>query len=262
MKHIIAAACALLAMVGCKEEEVPTFDAETGVNFLADNGQGVYVDDHENLFTEIDFFNSYFSQKTIDISADAATPVCVQLEGRLSDRPLNIRLKAVPKEGYEMPELVMPGDSAIAPGEYRKVFNITARKPAMGEERRCYITFDYDNSDVVAGTMERQKYEIVVGDKTPWDEMGVTDEASWNASFSGALGQYGDVKVRFILVAFALDRWYSPQQVYMMYSYHLQNPAFGFNTQLVNTLKKYLNQYNETHDTPLQEADGTPVTFP
>lgn len=261
-KYIFLAAAFLMALVGCKEEEVDTFNSAPGINFLTDNGYGVYVDDYENLLTEEDFFTAYFTQKTIDITTETTIPLCVQLEGRLSDKPLKISLKAISEDGYEMPELEMPGDSSFAPGEYQKVFNVKVRKPAYGEERRCYITFDYDNSDVVAGTKERQKYEIIVSDKTPWSDMGVTDEASWNAAFSGALGQYGDVKVRFIQAAFAMDRWYSPQQVYITYTRHLENPNFGFTTQMINTIKRYLNEYNSTHDTPLHEVDGTPVTFP
>lgn len=263
IKYFFFAVCSLLlTMTGCKEEEVDTFDSKPGVNFLVDNGYGVYVDDYQNLKTDEDFFNAYFSQKTIDISTTSTISLCVQLEGRLSDKPLNIRLKAEAEDGYEMPELEMPGDSAIAAGEYQKVFNITVHKPAFGEERRCYITFDYANSDVVAGTMERQKYEIIVSDVTPFREMGVTDAASWTAAFGDALGQYGDVKVRFIQAAFAMDRWYSPQQVYIIYTRHLENPLSGFSTQRVNTLKRYLDQYNASHDKPLQEADGTLVTFP
>lgn len=60
-KYIFLAAAFLMALVGCKEEEVDTFNSVPGINFLTDNGYGVYVDDYENLLTEEDFFTAYFT---------------------------------------------------------------------------------------------------------------------------------------------------------------------------------------------------------
>lgn len=260
--HIIAAACLLAAFTGCKEETVDTFNSAPGVNFLVSDGYGGWEDDYENLKTEASFFEEYFYQQSFDIGTQLDIPLCVQLEGRLSDRPLNVSLTAVAEDGYDMPQLVMPGDSAIAAGEYRKEFNVTCMKPDLGKEQRCYITFDYAKSDVVAGTMERQKYEIVVSDVTPWSSLGVTDEASWNDAFSGAFGPYGEVKMRFIMIACAQNRWGTPNAVYTIFRRHVTNPNSGFNAMRMRQIKNALTNWNNSHEQPLQEADGTLVTFP
>ena len=51
--------------------------------------------------------------------------------------------------------------------------------------------FDYANSDVVAGTKERQKVKVTVKDVTDWGGMYVSDEDEWNAYYSDVLGKYG-----------------------------------------------------------------------
>ena len=36
---------------------------------------------------------------------------------------------------------------------------------------------------------------------------------------------------------------------------------FGFDDVVMEALRNALTQYNSTHDKPLTETDGTPVTF-
>ena len=251
----------LLAFTSCKEDEVEPFSAAPGLNFI-NYDSGKWSDgatSYENLFTTVDFFGYYASKKTIDLEY-VDVPVCLQLEGRLSDKPLNIRLKAEAAEGYEMPDLVMPSDSVMEPGKYQRIFNIRCKRPTDEKEYKVIIKVDYDNSDFVAGTKERQLYEITVKDQTDWESMWVDNAEEWNAAYSSALGNYGDVKVRFIQAALGAAG-YTAQSISYKYYYQTYYPNYGFNANLMKILNDALTEYNNTHEKPLSEADGTPVTF-
>lgn len=251
----------LVAFTSCKEEEVEPFSGAPGLNFTIKQGNQ-WVDNatsYENLFSSVDFYAYYAEKGTIDLDY-VDVQVCVQLEGRISDKPLKIRLKAEPVEGYEMADLEMPSDSVMAPGTYQKVFTIRCKKPADENEYKAVIKVDYFNSDFVPGTMERQQYELTVKDQTNWEDMEVSNADEWNAAFSSVLGNYGPVKVRFIQAALGAAG-YSSMSISYKYYYQLYYPAYGFNAQIMGIIKDALTEYNSTHDKPLSEADGTPVTF-
>lgn len=248
-----------LSLTGCKEEEVQPFDSDPGINFLAPNGRGGFTDDYTNLKATCNFFDYYLAKHDIDIE-NADIQLCLQLEGRLSDKPLNIKLKAEPVEGYEMPDLVMPADSILEAGAYRRTFTIGCKRPKeYDKEYKAIISVDYDNSDVVAGTMERQQFELTVTDATDWAMMNVETPEEWNEAYSSVLGQYGPVKVRFMQAALGkLD--YTSSRIQNLYYYTQYYPAYGFK-RVIEDLKTALQEYNSTHDKPLTEADGTLVTF-
>lgn len=269
-KTALCAISVLAALTGCKEEEVQSFSGEAGVNFMAPDGNGGFYDSstsYQSLSSVCDFYGYYQSKGTMDVDY-VDVPVCLQLEGRLSDKPLSIRLKAETEDGYEMPELEMPGDSVMEADTYQRVFNIKVKRPAVYDtEYRAVIKVDYDNSDVVAGTMERQQYEIVVKDETNWEDMQIssTDEAGrieeWNYYFGSTLGSYGPVKVRFIQAALGAAG-YSSGSISYKYLYHAYGyPSYGFNATIMGILNDALAEYNATHVSPLAEADGTAVTF-
>ncbi len=252
----------LLAFTSCKEEEVEPFTGTPGLNFMYQKATDYWTDESNNyeyLSSTVDFYGYYNTKKTIDLDY-VDVKVCLQLEGRISDKPLKIRLKAEAEDGYEMADLVMPSDSVMDPGTYRKVFTIRCKRPEMEKEYRAIIKVDYDNSDFVPGTMERQQYELVVKDQTNWEDMEVSNADEWNTSYASVLGSYGPIKVRFIQAALGAAGYTSGSISYKYY-YQKYYPAYGFNDNLMTILKDALTEYNSTHDTPLSEPDGTPVTF-
>ena len=83
----------LLAFTSCKEEEVEPFSGAPGLNFMASDGYGGFYDSgnsYENLSSVVDFFGLYAQEKTMDLSY-YDVKVCLQLEGRISDKPLKIK---------------------------------------------------------------------------------------------------------------------------------------------------------------------------
>lgn len=255
----LLACCSLLFFATCSEEEVQPFTSELGANFVIIDQYGSYTDNYQNLTTTYNFYPQYLT-KGMEV-AQASIKVGVQLEGTLQDQPVNIRLKTLPVEDYESANLILPGDSIIAPGEYRRSLTIECQKPATFDvEYRNYVTFDYENSDIVPGTKERQQYTVIVKDATDWASMSVDNAEEWNQLYAPTLGQYGPMKVRFILAVMGELHNADYDTISMLYSYTTSYPAYGFQ-RYVSDFQAALEEYNTTHDKPLTEPDGTLVSF-
>ena len=132
------------------------------------------------------------------------------------------------------------------------------------KEFKAKLVFDYANSDVIAGTKERQEYVITVSDELIWEDMYVSDLANWNEVCSPYLGEGGDVKLRFIYVGLKpLGYNYNTVKSGCYYYVYMGRPTSGFREKYELTyLRNSLAEYNASHDNPLTELDGTPVTFP
>lgn len=98
---------------------------------------------------------------------------------------VNLAYEAV--EGYDTPTLVLPKDSVIKAGEYYVRMAVLVERPAVyNKEYQVKITFDYANSDVVAGSEERQSIILKASDKyeISQENMGVGNEEEWNNTFA------------------------------------------------------------------------------
>ena len=115
-------------------------------------------------------------------------------------------------------------------------------------------------ADVVPGTKERQQYTLILTDETDWESMYVDNADEWNSYYAATLGTFGPVKARFILVAMG-EAGYSADNVKTIYNLTQMMPSYGFG-RYMSILTSALDEWNSTHDTPLAEADGTPVSFP
>ena len=257
----------LLTFSSCEEEEVMTFDSERGVNFVIySSAYGTYTDDYENLKSEHNFVKDYGSVQEVTMTLpDYMVEVGVQLEGEFSDKPVKVKVKAEAVEGYDLAQVELPEEVVIEPGEYRAHFTVACKQPKeYNKEYKVKLVFDYANSDVIAGTKERQEYVITVSDELIWEDMYVSDLANWNEVCSPYLGEGGDVKLRFIYVGLKpLGYNYNTVKSGCYYYVYMGRPTSGFREKYELTyLRNSLAEYNASHDNPLTELDGTPVTFP
>lgn len=259
-----------LTLTACSEEEVPVFSSDRGINFvLYDTLYQEYTDDYEELYYEHNYFKDY-PDKGWNLP-DVAFGVGVQLEGTFSEQPITVHIKAEPVDGYDMPEIEFPGSCVIEAGEYRANFKVVCKKPAELEKTyKATLTFDYEASGLVAGTKERQQYEITISDASEWDDMYVANETEWNSTYGDLLGDYGPIKGRLILVANGKDEdygagsWSGKSYTNIMYIYYYTKMGYsgGFSSWSVqNNLEYGLEAYEYYQGKPLTEADGTPVTF-
>lgn len=255
----LLAAATLFATTSCSEEEATRFNSERGVNFLIyDSQSNSYLDDYTNLKTVINFYDYYlkgWDQDEINLKLG------VTIEGTLSDEPIHVRLTTQPVEDYTPATIVVPEDSVIDPGAYRRTITVRCKRPTTYDtQERSNVTFDYEATGLVPGTQERQLYTVTLTDATNWSSMNVDSEAQWNEYYSSILGKYGPVKVRFIMVVLGTKYNYTAQTLNNLYYYTTAYPTYGFQKELDN-LKNALQEYNDSHDTPLTEPDGTPVSF-
>ena len=269
MKKIYYSILTLLCVslfVACQKEEVYTFIGEPGINFTSqayelgqlpttttdpdDPDLLVYTSDYAAHFSEGRYGDKY---DTIYVQA--------KLEGTLQDRPLRVNLKAEPVKGVAFPNLVIAQDSVVKPGEYFVRIQVLVERPNIIDSTfQAKLTFDYENSDVVAGSEERQSITLEASDtyELNSNNMFVDTEDDWNYYYGDILGTYGPEKARFILSVFG-SRTVS---LYMYTNYYPNVPANGFAGNMEQLITA-LNEYNATHpDAPVQEADGTLVTFP
>ena len=253
----------LVSFYSCEKEEVMTFEGDRGINFVIyESAYDSYTDDYKNLESEHNFFTDYALGTSMEL-ADFQVEVGVQLEGTYSDTPIKVKVKAENVEGYEPVEVVLPEEIVIEPGEYRAHFSVSCKQPkAYNKEFKTKLVFDYSNSDVIAGSKERQEYVITVSDEASWEDMYVEDLEEWNLRFSPYLGTAGDVKIRFIYTALKTINYHYNWTNSLYYYIVMGRPSWAFTSREMDCLRTQLDSYNASHDTPLKELDGTLVTFP
>lgn len=255
----------LLTFSACEEEEVMTFDAERGINFVNyDANYDQYTDDYKRLVAEYDFYKQYAKEASMELKP-CTLSVGLQLEGNFSDKPLKVKIKAEAIEGYEMPEITLPEEVVIEAGSYQANFPVICSQPKDYEkDYKAKLVIDYVNSDVKAGTKERQTYEISVSDKTNFKEMWVENETEWNADFAEYLGNFGGTKVRFVFASLAKLYGNSYNNTCTIYRYTQIGGSYLFYGFYYYGYDVYydLEDYNSTHDEPLCEPDGTLVEIP
>lgn len=266
MKTIYYSCFIVLAVwlcASCTKEEIPSFMGEPGINFTS---QDYSLGDMPSSYRDPDdpdkmgYSTNFASHYEKGRFADKYDTVYVKakLEGTLQDHPLRVNLAYEPVEGYETPMLVLPKDSVIKPGEYYvRMAVLVAPAAAYNQEYRAKITFDYANSDVVAGSEERQSVILTTSDmyEVNQENMLVGDENEWNTVYGPYIGAYGPVKVRFILSVFQ-DSTY---RMYMLTSWYGEGYGFALSSNL-ETLQTALDEYTAKYG-PLKEPDGRVVSF-
>lgn len=268
--YFVGVLFALTCLASCKQEEVKTFTAERGINFvLYDSSMQEYEDDYEKLSLEHNFFEDY-AEQSWNVS-DFSQEIGIQLEGTFSDEPIAVKVKAEAVDGYELPELDFPSECVIEAGEARAHFTVVCKKPTVYDKvYKAKLVFDYAASKLVAGTKERQSFDITISDASAWEDMYVSNEAEWNSCYSSLLGTYGPVKGRFIFISLGTSEdsgsYYGESYKSICQRFYNQKNGWGSNGFNNTNTKWYMNNaldwYWESHGgVELAEADGTPVTF-
>ena len=251
----------------CSEEEVQPFSDAPGVNFMertvASNGKVSWGEGYTALSLSVNFVDSFYAKGIYGVE-EREIPLRVQLEGLLNDTPLKVKFKVLPveKEEYDLAEVIVPEEPVeIKAGEYTVDATFIYKRPAvLGKEYRARIAIDYENSDVVAGTKERQYYTLSIQDTFKWDSMYIESKEEWNTYYAPFFGEFGEEKVRFLM--YVMKAVIGASFDYACY-YTVNGPAsYGFQ-RYVQNIKDVLETYNAEHpDAPAKEADGTLITFP
>lgn len=246
-------------LTSCKEEEVQPFTGETGVNFLGYRSDtGTWSSNPTFLSKDINFFDSLkmdkFPLEVLEV------PMRIAIEGLTSSKDLKVTFKTESVEGQPLANIELPASATVKAGMNYAEFTVKLLAPGSDQPTKAArITVDYANSDLVAGTKDRQSFTFTVKDVAPKNYQNQVLEPMFIETFEKHLGKYGPIKHRFLVLAaggnekFVLAVAYSalvPQQ-----------PMNGL-PGLLPDFRKALQEYNAKHSTPLKEADGTLVELP
>ncbi len=253
------------SFTACNEEEVQTFSDKPGINFLEryESSNNVsWGNGYTHLYSTVNYYDIYASGKYE--MTEGEVPIRVQLEGRLSEIPLKVKFKAQPVDGFGELEVTVPEEAVeIKAGEYTANTVIKYKKPSSyDKEFRAQIVIDYANSDVIAGTKERQSYLIRVIDEFKPEKMHLNSFDDWNDYYQSCLGDYGPEKIRFVLSV--IKDWFDSACYYSVYYRDYPNYVsyYGIPKYMPEVIAALETYNNEHPGAELKEHDGTPVTFP
>ena len=242
--YLAALCCALFA--GCNENEILVFDSEPGINFLRYSGVLGWNETSnvgDMYFTRN--FGTYINEWNVQTDT---VYIRAKLEGKMSDKPLRVHLK------YNLNptdlELIFRDDYQFQSNEYLIEFQIVIKRPSE-IDRTFYagVSFDFENSDVVAGgATDRQVFVLRVSDTFTLETAGLAEE-TWKNSVEPLLGAYSNVKLRFI--AFALQN--------RILGYLGTSGLTANNIQTINNALEAYNAANPAN--PLRDENGELVSF-
>ena len=242
MRYMILLLCFLWA--GCNENEIIVFGDQPGINFLRYNSYNGWNDEAGDIFIERNFglFMDQWETPTDTIR------VWAKLEGMMSQEPLRVRLTYAFDPANPYVELVFRDDYVFKPHEYLTEFLIVVKRPP--ERDRVFninLTFDYEHSDVVPGSNDRQVFRLTISDRLTFDMLRISQEL-WDNMIAPSLGAYSNVKMRFMS--------------YALQSRDFSGMAGGVTANQRQTILNRLNEYNAAHPgNPLRDENGDVVVF-
>ncbi|MBQ9284700.1 MAG: DUF4843 domain-containing protein [Bacteroidaceae bacterium] len=240
-------------LTGCSHEEVSTYDtSHTSLNIWVGNPAGV-------VFESTTYNYSYAYE-------EGAVTFYAQISGTPADYDRTFRIEPFGDDSVLVAPTVRTEDYVIPAGQiggtYQVYFNSKQlSSPDLFTKSDGRINFRVVPNDIFdLGTEHHQQFTVVLKNY-------LAKPDNWDAAnfpripLSRYFGTYSRVKYQFMiehlgLVDFEIN--YNTQTAYdeetniisAVYAVHLQQ-----------VMQRALNEYNETHDEPLTDEFGNPVTF-
>ena len=186
-RKLIIGMLGMLLGAGCQEYEMKEYTLMGRINFIAVDEYGVEYTDPEKMVYEVDFGTMFAMQDTF--------PITVRAQGNITDYDRKIAFKFVKDSGIKIENL---SGHVLPAGEYQHTFNLIVNKPTVADTLfEGELTFDYANSDFLAGVDEQQYYTLECGDMF---DPAIYEKAQewWEFCY---FGDYSETKVKFITLA-------------------------------------------------------------
>lgn len=192
-----------LLLIACHEYEMVQYGDVSQINFVGDyylgqREQPYWVDDTSYLHYKMNFgMNPLGDSLLFD-----TVVIGVQIGGMPADFQRKVVFKTV-NVGENAVEVLYPEEYYMPADTGMATFKIVLKRPA--EHNKVYTTFlvfDYDHSDFTTGTLERQRFRLVVQDVVNM-ELWECSEMEWEYYF----GAYSETKLRYLITKYCADNF-------------------------------------------------------
>lgn len=246
-KTMLGMGLAVSLFTGC-ENDLPVY--EGGESWLK----------FEYEYTRDSIINYSFAYGHSSVQIDTVE-LELQLMGEVKDYDRPFTLKQVPAGGLDAVagEHYVPFDDKDLVSAYVLPANATKvtvpvvlkRDPSLKEDNYTLRLTIGETGEFACGSKERAYRTIVIADE-------LIRPNNWNGHIDYFFGTWGKAKHQF-MIDVSGNKW---DEEYVQGLLDIMFTDQGYVFYWLDFFKQALAEYNATHDTPLCEEGGEPVTFP
>lgn len=245
-------AAVLLLAASCSKEEVSSFDTSyCGLNIWVGTQVAVY---------ETTTYNYSYAYE------EGSVTFYAQISGMPADHDRTFRLEAFGNDYDKAASTIRTEDYVIPAGEiggtYKVYFNSqNLSDPSLFSEEDGRISFRMASNETFSiGTENRQEFTVIL--KNYLAKPDNWDAANYPlVALSRYFGTYSRVKYQFMIETLGLIDFTISYGASTSYDEETNTVSATYAIYLQQVMQRALNEYNNTHDTPLTDEFGTPVTF-
>lgn len=251
--NIILISTLTLLLASCSKEEVDTFNpSHTSLNIWIGNAAGAVY--------ESTTYNYSYAYEEGNVTFYA------QISGMPTDYDRTFRLEAYGGDSAQVVSTIRTEDYVIPAGAiggtYQVHFNAQLLSdPNLFTTRDGIIHFRVVPNDTFAlGTESHQSFTVVL--KNYLAKPDNWESANYpRVALSKYFGTYSRVKYQFMIEHLGLIDFEINYNAQTSYDKETNVVSAVYAVYLQQVMQRALNEYNETHDTPLTDEFGIPVTF-
>jgi len=240
-------------MVSCSKESVDTFDTDfTALNIWVGTPAG-------QVYNSVTYNYSYAYEEG-DVTFYA------QLSGMPADHDRIFHLEPFGQDAELIAPTIRTEDYVIPAGEIGGTFQVhfnTQKLPSpnLFTAKDGEVNFRVvDEGQFAQGTENHQQFTVVL--KNYLAKPDNWDSANFpRVPLANYFGSYSRVKYQFMIETLGLIDFEINYNVSTSYNEETNTVSAVYAVYLQQVMQKALIEYNDTHDTPLTDEFGMPVTF-
>lgn len=249
----LIALVAALTLCGCAKEEVPTYDtSRTSLDVWVGNELGA-------VYESATYNYSYAYE-------EGGVTFYAQISGMPADHDRTFRLEPFGGDSLLVANTIRTEEYVIPAGkiggEYKVYFNTQKLSdPKLFTTSDGVIHFRVaPNEDFSIGTENHQMFTVIL--KNYLAKPNNWETANYpNVALSKYFGTYSRVKYQFMIEVLGLIDFKINYNSQTSYDEATNTISASYAVYLQQVMQKALNEYNETHDTPLTDEYGVAVFF-
>ena len=249
-----------LFIISCSQESVPTYDTnESHLNIWVGTAAGI-------VYESVSYNYSYAYE-------EGSVTFYAQITGMPADHDRTFRLEPFGPAAAQVAPSVRDEDFVIKAGAiggtYQLHFNTQLLPdPTLFSEKEDTVLFRMvPNDEFELGTEKHQEFTIIVKNflskPDNWDRVPTRNDMLIFKPLKDYFGDYSRVKYQFMIQVLGLIDFQIQASMGSLPSYveETNTVSATYANQLVQKMQQALAEYNATHDTPLTDEYGYPVTF-